>query len=262
MDVGTTLRTARQRHGLSLPDLAGTTKIPIGILEALEDNAFDRVPRGIFIRGFLRAYAREVGLNPEELVDQFLRETADEEPIEPSDDPSREPEIPEVLPALRIRPETSGSGRASWGYALILAALLVGVISYNRGEVADGTAVFSTEPAADRAATAPAQPAVERTAVNDLQAVATGGTALRFEMQVGGPCWVEAIVDGRTVVYRLMQAGDRETIDAEREVVLRVGDPGVFTYSVNGTPGPPLGQPGVPVRTRFANDDAPRDLAS
>src|SRR5919106_3125843 len=68
MDVGGALRDAREQRGLSLDRLSQTTKISVTILRAIENNRIEKLPDGIFLRGFLRAYAREVGLNPEETV--------------------------------------------------------------------------------------------------------------------------------------------------------------------------------------------------
>src|SRR6266542_2788207 len=72
MDVGAALRDAREQRGLSLNRLSQATKITVTILQAIETNRRDMLPRGIFLRGFVRAYAREVGLNPEDTVRQYL----------------------------------------------------------------------------------------------------------------------------------------------------------------------------------------------
>ena len=64
-------RTAR---GVSLHDIAGATKISIGALESLERGDLTRLPGGIFSRAFVRAYALEVGLDPETTVTEFLAE--------------------------------------------------------------------------------------------------------------------------------------------------------------------------------------------
>jgi hypothetical protein len=69
MDTGgARLREARRQRKLTLGDISKRTKIPIHALEAIERNELDRLPRGIFTRGFLRGYAREVGLDPEQIV--------------------------------------------------------------------------------------------------------------------------------------------------------------------------------------------------
>src|SRR5438876_624659 len=74
MEVGTQLRQARETRGIPLAQLNARTKISPRSLRAIERNEFDRLPGGVFTRGFLRAYAREVGLDPEEIVRQYVAE--------------------------------------------------------------------------------------------------------------------------------------------------------------------------------------------
>jgi len=244
MDVGLTLRIARERRGLSIPQLAATTKIPSGVLKALEDNAFEKVPSGIFTRGFIRAYAREVGLDPEEMIREFLSETAATPPPAPATLAQREGAV-EEMDQLQIDLDGPGS-RPDWGYALIVAALVVGFVSFNRSDASEGV---QTPPAAVSETATPVA-----TADAIPEAVATTGGALRVEMHARGECWVKAVVDGRTVVARLLQPGDRVTTDAQHDVVLRIGDPAAFSYSINGQPGRPLGEAGIPVTVRFTRD--------
>jgi cytoskeletal protein RodZ len=266
MDVGSTLRAARERHGLTVAQLASTTKIPVGILRALEENAFERVPRGIFVRGYLRAYATEVGLDPADIVARFLEESGEALPTEPvaEREALEEAEI-EVAPVdADLRPSAPG-----WSYLAMIAALLVAFIGVSRYNDEAGFAPAPTSTLSDDAVQATPVEGDSRTTAAAVQPVATAGrtiddldatdqdaSTLRFTLQADGECWVEAIVDGRRVVYRLMQPGERATIESEEEIVLRVGDPGALTYFVNGTPGKPLGPAGVPVTVRFANQGA------
>jgi cytoskeleton protein RodZ len=69
MEVGHQLFTARQRRGLSLDDISRTTKIPVSLLEAIERDDAARLPQGFFTRAFVRAYAHEVGVNADALLD-------------------------------------------------------------------------------------------------------------------------------------------------------------------------------------------------
>jgi hypothetical protein len=62
---------------------------------------------------------------------------------------------------------------------------------------------------------------------------------------------VSATVDGRLVVYRLMAPGEHATLDARNEISLRVGDAGVFVFSINGAPGRSLGGQGQAVTIRI-----------
>src|SRR4051812_20212675 len=71
-DFGSKLRAARERRGVSLRQIANATKISIGLLEALERNDYGKLPGGIFSRSFVRAYAAEVGLDPDRTVEEFL----------------------------------------------------------------------------------------------------------------------------------------------------------------------------------------------
>src|SRR3954470_18311046 len=71
-DVGGMLRAARERRGLSLRQISNSTKIAMMTLEALERNDIARLPGGIFSRSFVRAYAVEVGLDPEVAIEQFM----------------------------------------------------------------------------------------------------------------------------------------------------------------------------------------------
>lgn len=72
MDVGTRLREARHRRGLTLDDITASTKVSRHTLDHIEHNRFSRLPGGILTRGYLRAYAAEVGLDPEPIVSDYL----------------------------------------------------------------------------------------------------------------------------------------------------------------------------------------------
>lgn len=65
--AGARLRQAREQAGLTLHDVAKQTKIQRWILTAIEEGDLSRVPGGIFIRGYVTAYARAVGLDDERL---------------------------------------------------------------------------------------------------------------------------------------------------------------------------------------------------
>src|SRR5436305_9699850 len=69
---GQMLRDARERRGVSLRQIATATKISVSVLEALERNDISRLPGGIFGRAFVRSYAIEVGLDPDDVIEQFM----------------------------------------------------------------------------------------------------------------------------------------------------------------------------------------------
>ena len=80
MAIGSELRAARRARKRSIDDISRRTKITPSILRALENDDFQSVPGGLFTRGFLRAYAREVGLDGEDLVRRYRAEV--EPPVE------------------------------------------------------------------------------------------------------------------------------------------------------------------------------------
>ena len=73
-EFGSQLKEARENKGLSLQQVAASTKISVSVLEALERGDFPRLPGGIFSRAFVRSYALEVGINPDTVVAQFVAE--------------------------------------------------------------------------------------------------------------------------------------------------------------------------------------------
>ena len=70
---GPWLRSERERRGISLDTLASVTKVSADLWDGLERNDFSRWPSGIFARAFVRDYARGIGLDADEVVNEFCR---------------------------------------------------------------------------------------------------------------------------------------------------------------------------------------------
>lgn len=117
--IGKKLRQAREAKGMSLPEAANRTKLRIESLLALENEAFDDLPSLAYARGFLKIYARELGLDGKQLLRQ-LDGLADES-FEISD---LRPEDLESIPAKAqpppITPQTVG--------LLLLGLVLAGAL--------------------------------------------------------------------------------------------------------------------------------------
>jgi cytoskeleton protein RodZ len=297
MDMGETLRLAREQQGLSLDVIAEKTKINTEKLRAIEENDIQRLPSGIFLRGFLRAYAREVGLDVEDTVNRYLAQFESQAAIVEDDTncaPAEETPV-EISEAQRI--EESLREMSIWGVVAIVV-LSLGLLAYmtlRSPRVASAPTAARAEapavapppafagvvptaplppddevpppppPESASAVTPPApesattvtplptpvatvtRPLPEETGTAGVQepAVVQSSNTIELTIETVGPCWVEAIVDGHTVINALMQEGERQRIERGNDVVLRVGDPAAFTYSINGVPGKPLGQPGT-----------------
>jgi transcriptional regulator with XRE-family HTH domain len=70
---GPRLRRERERRGISIETIAAVTKVGADLWTGLERNDFSKWPTGIFARAFIRDYAKAIGLDADELVDEFCR---------------------------------------------------------------------------------------------------------------------------------------------------------------------------------------------
>ncbi len=75
------LRAQRERVSLSIEDIARVTKIPERSLRQLEAGQFEELPADVFVRGFLRSYARVVGVNADEVVRRYAMCGLDPAPV-------------------------------------------------------------------------------------------------------------------------------------------------------------------------------------
>jgi cytoskeletal protein RodZ len=71
-EFGDKFRKAREKKELSFDDVSNVTKISTRMLQAIEEEQFDQLPGGVFNRGFIRAYAKHLGLNSEDAVNDYL----------------------------------------------------------------------------------------------------------------------------------------------------------------------------------------------
>jgi len=110
---GERLQAARIQQGLSLDDVADRMHLSLSILKAIEDNNFEEITAPIFVKGYLRAYARIVSLNEDEMILQYLDFYSEEDP--PISSTSN------ILPELSV-----GDARIKWTTYLVI--LVIGVL--------------------------------------------------------------------------------------------------------------------------------------
>lgn len=248
-DFGTQLKQARENRGISLRQIATSTKISVVALEALERGDFSRLPGGIFSRAFVRSYALEVGLNPDEVVAQFLVELG---AAAPAEDDTPRPDVTDDDRAFLERQRKAGLALRI-GLAVLALVIIASVVAWQmtRGAAPTRTPATdnSTPPASDSstppgpvapspavAADAGTPPAVEPAPLT--------GDGLRIEITAVDSCWLQAITDGVLVPARVLVRGERQTLEARREVVLSLGSAGAITWSINGRAARSLGRVG------------------
>jgi cytoskeletal protein RodZ len=260
--VGARLKDAREKKGISLRDIAARTRISVMSLEALERGDLSRLPGGIFTRAFVRTYAAEVGLDPERTIQDFIAQLPQETAAG-----TRQPSALEDGEALESERRAVETAVRLVLVSLPIAGLVVyyGMRSAPEAPPAAPTAVVSSaepgrgaDPDFDRgptselsrgsdpvpAAVTPAQPA-----------------SLTLNILPKGPCWISLTVDGQPSFSGLMNPGEQRQVTAHEEILLNIGDAGVFAYTLNGAPGRPLGAPGEVVSRRITLADYKNYLA-
>jgi cytoskeleton protein RodZ len=230
MDIGLELQQARRARAMSIDDVSNVTKISPTLLRAIESDAFDRIPRGLFARGYLRAYARVVGIDPEGVVSQY-RELFESPPAETEERGQRVADPDEPLTESR---------HTELLQMAVIAVVAVAYLASQRPSRSETQRAATPVASASVAAVADASP------VGTTGSVATRPMAVEIRAQ--GPCWVEATVDGDRVIERVLNAGDHQMLAVRDGLALRVGDPATFAFSIDGVPGRTLGRIGVPVR--------------
>src|SRR5688500_13656734 len=119
MGVGRRLRQARETRGLSMAEVAASTKIPVRQLAALEAEEYEALPGGIFVRGHIRAAATAVGLDPVDLTEHYQEETRPS-PVAPS-------EIVED-PGPRLRMAAEPDDRKPKGHLVAALVILLSIV--------------------------------------------------------------------------------------------------------------------------------------
>jgi len=79
--IGEALRRAREAAGLSLDDVAERTKVRPGILREIDADGHDKLPALTYSLGFVKAYARTVGMDPAAAAERYRRESLKGDPV-------------------------------------------------------------------------------------------------------------------------------------------------------------------------------------
>ena len=125
---GVLLRAARERAGLSQEDIAGKLKLAPRQIAAIETGDWNSLPERTFTRGFMRSYARIVGLNPDIVG-------LDRSPSQPNAGGELKP-TPEAIGEVTMEHDRNRTGAARWVVPLLLVAVLAaGVTYFQRGEL-------------------------------------------------------------------------------------------------------------------------------
>jgi len=213
-EIGSSLREARIRQGIEFPALEQGTKIRAKYLRALEDERFELLPAHTYVKGFLRAYADELGLDGQLYVDEYNSRyvMADEEA----------PVRTHRVPAQRLRHQQ----RRESG-VVVLALLAIGVVTalviaaWKFGGP-DQANVRGLEPSTSKAPahTAAVKP---RTRVTVWAADANTGLEVR-----------RGSASGKVLYTGTLEQGQEQRFTSSGRIYLRVGNPAAVRVGVNG----------------------------
>lgn len=263
---GEELRRERELRQISLREVAEATKINLRFLEALENNDFDALPGGFFTRGFIKSYARHIGLNEEAMVNAFLMELTQQrrralpEPPVLLEQPAEAP-APARGPGRGVRSITAGASLlAFFGLAFLL---WTGV--RQMGEEAAASRSNSPTPeipaAVPEAAAAQAEPAANETEVyspapdpepepirepappperqsppESLPPPERASPPERLEVQLTftGRTWIRVLCDNHEAINRTLDEGTLRRLNCLEEVALSTTDAGAVQVEING----------------------------
>lgn len=256
------LREARQAKGLTLEELAHSTKISFKVLKAIETGDFDVLPQ-TYIKGFLRSYAQEVGLDAAEVVRKYeihLRAT----------------DAIFSQPRAMVKKASKRSSWYLWGAIIgVLILLLLGLLVLRREE--QGPRQIPAEIEEDTVSSPPvsAQPieadtqVVARSEEDRPQQNGGGGTeivgqgqhevtepvGLTLSAEAVSDTWLRVLADGDDLYEGIMKAGVSATWRAESLFELKIGKARGVRLVLNGQPLGELGDPDKVVKKLVLDRD-------
>lgn len=237
--LGDEFRVAREARGLSLSDVAEQLHIRSTYLQAIEEEDWSAIGAPVYVKGFLRTYARFLGVDPEHAIEAFAHAT----PAPPASK--------QWTPAPSAGTSSRRPGPSLWAwFAGLVAVALLAYVGYGYYELKSTPPPGSVavKPAAADGAftlppTAPAKPTV-------AAAAAPKWTGSGVDVRVTEVTWLRAVVDGHIVMEGEFPPGTHRELTG-RHVRLLVGNAGGVQVSVPGQPTRILGSTGQVVERDY-----------
>jgi cytoskeleton protein RodZ len=236
-EIGATLREARERRQLTYEQVEAETKIRAKYLRALEEEEFDSLPSGTYVRGFLRAYASYLGLDGRLFVDEYASRFGTRH-----DD--------ELFRRRRERPMTQRRESSSAVLVALIAVVAIGVLFFVAWRFGPGEATTpplsvvtetQTQTQTDRNANSeiPSEDTTDTTdTTNRRTAVTRKAVKLRVDVSTA-TTWVKIrrLSTGKTIAQQQVAAGGHlggGALQDEYGFAVETGIPGNVSLAVNG----------------------------
>jgi cytoskeleton protein RodZ len=249
--LGERFRAAREARGLSLSEVSDQIRIRSVYLAAIEEENWTAIGAPVYVRGFLRTYARFLGLDPEEVVGEFGAANSPPATVAVQN-ASRSSRIAESRAA-----EPSGRGSVLLWAAGVVAVLLIAFVVYNEltmrrqltTVVADTTVSPSALPSNTAAGSAEASALPGATPLQPAPSPGLDGPN-SLALVLSAPSWLRVTVDGSVSMEGIFPAGTSKTFHGKSALV-RIGNAGGVEVYVNGKDLGKLGKAGDVVQQTF-----------
>jgi cytoskeletal protein RodZ len=259
---GEKLRRERELREITLEEVATATKIGTRSLRALEEEKFEQLPGGVFNRGFVRAYARYVGIDEEEAVLDFTEALKAAEKSKELNDISIIAKQVESSRARELGARRRGALAFAWTLIAVMAIAGAAVAGwpylekwrlrdsfakgkleklqslYQQVQAASSTpAPKASAPAPEVTPTVPASATPSPTPASVENRPAEDGLSLVVTFKQR--CWLEVKADGKVATSGTVdpstEAAER-TFTAHDRLVLITGNPNGIELTFNGQP--------------------------
>ncbi|WP_407308560.1 helix-turn-helix domain-containing protein [Desulfosporosinus sp. SB140] len=254
---GQMLRAAREEKQWSLRFTEDTTKIRIRYIQALEDEDYGILPGTTYVKGYLRTYAKHLGLNPDEII-QCYNDSEVPETIKVLETPDHH--IPLKKRPFWVRPLVAGVT------AVLAIGLVVGIAEWSHrtpeklsNSAYSPTALPSAPPQTETVT--PKQNTQETTPSAPPSVAAATQDGLTAQLVFTQPCWIVVQADGQPSFQGTFAAGTTKEVKGMSKIELvTVGNAGGVTVTLNGKALPSLGNSGQVLRNVIFTPDTLKTL--
>jgi cytoskeleton protein RodZ len=234
---GERLKREREMREVSLKEVTSATRIGPRFLEALENEQWEKLPGGIFNRGFVRSIARFLGLDEENLLAEYDLARGDQSMPAPQPYENKLPRPPIWLPILAVL-----------ALLAVLGGLVAGGIYGWRRYAAYRAAKQSSSPALLPAQTQPGSGTANSTtaaASSSDSAMATSTLPLDLAVSTSATTRVRILADNIVLLDAEIPAGETHHFSATQQFEVTVADSSAVLLELNGRAMPPVGTPGA-----------------
>lgn len=241
--VGYTLRQERERQNLSIEDIEQGTSIRALYIEAIENGEYNKLPGTVYTKGFIKNYAKFLGLDADDMVKKFMEDVAElsgaNQPIveenaeQTSEKKSESKTVKQDKKPLGY--SIQESNRPSSGLLIIAAVVLIAVLagtawswlSNSDGDVAKvDTPVEQTQPATPEETADNPEPVAESNPVP--------ADSVQVQARFNDRCWALVTIDGAVVYEGVLDGGQTLSWEGKENINVRLGNAGAVEFFQNG----------------------------